>query len=287
MDYLELNILLSFPEGTVLWENMSSGIRGIWGKTLKKSYCLQKQISCEACPFANCTYFQVFEKRFTPQEQYHPYIIQTLRTEGHQAGIAFKFFGYLCAHIDKMLISILQMEGQRFYLRNELLPFSLQRIMDISGREIYKKGGGRMLKPAVQVLAFQPEAVGDVRLNFVTPLRLKEQRQPLREFDWQRFWEALLRRVSFFDAIYNRGKLGIPERMSGSGVKVLSSETQWCEQYRKSSRQNTKMSLGGITGSVCLGGLSAEQYGIIKLGSYLHAGRQTAFGNGKYKTEKI
>ncbi len=47
-------------------------------------------------------------------------------------------------------------------------------------------------------------------------------------------------------------------------------------------RQKVNMSRGGLLGSVVLANVSPEMIGMLKLGRYLHTGKQCTFGNGEY-----
>ncbi|HOD52936.1 MAG TPA: hypothetical protein PKJ08_00275, partial [Candidatus Cloacimonadota bacterium] len=65
----------------------------------------------------------------------------------------------------------------------------------------------------------------------------------------------------------------------------VSSNLIWREKYRKSFRQNQKMSIGGLIGNVIIEKPHPELVLILKTGELVQAGKQTAFGNGKYFLE--
>lgn len=286
MDYLELRLLIRFTEPLRLNDNLASAVRGIWGRCLKKTYCLQRNITCEQCELHNCTYYTLFEKRFSANEQYHPYIIQSIRNDNNSVGVVFKFIGWTCKHIGKLLQTVLDLQKYPLVQLDIPIGFSIERILDIENKEVFKAGNRNIRQPSTLKLAYEPEKIKDLNLLFVTPYRQKEQKHLLKDFVWDAFFNSLHRRIRFFDTVFNNGGLDLPETIDAGGVTVRQSEMRWEEFHRKSARQQTSMSLGGLVGKVTLRNLSPEQYAIVKLGSYLHAGRQTSFGNGKYYIEK-
>jgi len=47
------------------------------------------------------------------------------------------------------------------------------------------------------------------------------------------------------------------------------------------------MSIGGLLGSVVLANVSPEMIGMLKLGRYLHTGKQCTFGNGEFALRNL
>ena len=47
------------------------------------------------------------------------------------------------------------------------------------------------------------------------------------------------------------------------------------------------MSFGGLLGSVVLANVSPEMIGMLKLGRYLHTGKQCTFGNGEFALRNL
>lgn len=57
----------------------------------------------------------------------------------------------------------------------------------------------------------------------------------------------------------------------------------WQDWERYTSRQNQEMNLGGVVGRWYLKQVPAELLPFIYLGQWLHLGKETAFGLGKYQ----
>ncbi|NQS90000.1 CRISPR system precrRNA processing endoribonuclease RAMP protein Cas6, partial [Patescibacteria group bacterium] len=69
-------------------------------------------------------------------------------------------------------------------------------------------------------------------------------------------------------------------------VKRKDSSLSWYDWQRYSTRQNTRMTLGGFIGKVTFSfnEVDPDQFlPFILLGSYIHVGKGTSFGLGKYE----
>jgi hypothetical protein len=99
---------------------------------------------------------------------------------------------------------------------------------------------------------------------------------------------GLLRRISNLSYFHYGERLpldfkGLIER--ASNIKVKDRATQWYDWERYSSRQNTRMKLGGFIGKAGFEGDMKEFMPFIKLGEILHVGKGTGFGLGRYGVE--
>ena len=65
-------------------------------------------------------------------------------------------------------------------------------------------------------------------------------------------------------------------------VRKTQERTQWDDWSRYSRRQEARMSLGGFKGKVTFEGELDEFMPFLLLGEYIHVGKNTAFGLGKY-----
>lgn len=64
---------------------------------------------------------------------------------------------------------------------------------------------------------------------------------------------------------------------------MLLSELHWQHPERYSSRQQSRIKLGGFVGKMSFGGDLGRFMPLLKLGEYLQVGKGTSFGLGKYK----
>ena len=286
MEYLEIVVTFAVDEEINDWFNVSSSIRGIWGRALRRAYCYQRRLNCLDCSLKNCTYITIFEKKYGDYEQFHPYIISLLSLEKNRVTVSFKFFGWLCEHYDKLIISILRMEEGELILKGKRYPITVELLKDQKDNIIYIADNPSIKKPVVSKISFTPQLFGAACLHLSTPFRQKYSGHLMSRFIAPPFISNLHKRICFFNEHFTCNKMLLPQSIETEGLKVLKDETKWVENLRRSFSQKKTMSLGGLVGKVEFSGLNPDAAGILKLGELFHAGKQTTFGNGRYTIEK-
>ena len=132
-----------------------------------------------------------------------------------------------------------------------------------------------------------PAGLSGVTLDFQLPLCLRHKGKNVntRDLDATQLLRAVVRRVVNVTNL----TLGQPfEPDYGilfQNIKTITLHTSlrhvgW-ERY--SSRQNQKMLLAGLAGQCCLNGPLADFWPFLFLGQWLHVGRETTFGLGRYR----
>ena len=67
-------------------------------------------------------------------------------------------------------------------------------------------------------------------------------------------------------------------------IKIKDQNLRWYDWERYSSRQDTRMKLGGFVGEITYDGEALKEFmPYIFLGSYAHIGKGATFGLGKYE----
>jgi CRISPR/Cas system endoribonuclease Cas6 (RAMP superfamily) len=69
---------------------------------------------------------------------------------------------------------------------------------------------------------------------------------------------------------------------SAEEVTIEHNNSRWYDWQRYSTRQDTDMKLGGIIGEVTYTGELEQFIPLLLLGEYIHVGKNTSFGLGKY-----
>lgn len=146
------------------------------------------------------------------------------------------------------------------------------------------KGGGRKLPESDSSQGNIHNST--ITISLLTPLRLRFDGRITDKVEFHVLIRNLLRRISSLSYFHCGEKLeidfkGLIER--AGAVKMRKSDTQWFDWERFSTRQEKWMSLGGITGTVSYEGDLAEFTPLLKLGEYVHVGKGTSFGLGKYE----
>ena len=132
-----------------------------------------------------------------------------------------------------------------------------------------------------------PDTVPDrLALRLLTPLRLQHNGVALgvERIDVQTLLTQLQRRLSLTAQIH----LGITPQadylaLKNQAAQVASHKNlRWYDWQRYSNRQQRHMHLGGVIGDWELAGLAPEHARALQIGQWLHLGKNTTFGLGRY-----
>jgi CRISPR/Cas system endoribonuclease Cas6 (RAMP superfamily) len=132
------------------------------------------------------------------------------------------------------------------------------------------------------------EEISRLRLDLITPLRLKFENRLNADLPFHVLIRAALRRVSSLFSFYNNGEPELDYRglvKRAEEVCIKENQLKWYDWRRYSFRQEQGMLMGGITGKVVYEGKIAEFIPLLELCEKLHIGKQTAFGLGKFEME--
>lgn len=126
-----------------------------------------------------------------------------------------------------------------------------------------------------------------ITLRFLTPTRLKFQNKLTSNIKFEIILRALLRRITLLSEVHCQEKLDLDYkkliREVGGSVRTVSSSLHWHDWERYSRRQQTKMMMGGFRGDITFAGRLNDFLPFLILGKYLHIGKGTAYGLGKYE----
>ncbi len=134
-------------------------------------------------------------------------------------------------------------------------------------------------------------SLASLQLELLSPLRIKQRGHYVRphQLDARALLGTLAARIELLGALYGTGALGqgfAREALHAAidQVEVETAQLRWVEWTRYSSRQRTTMQLGGLLGTLQLSGPGLAPLGpLIALGQWLHLGKNTSFGLGRYR----
>ena len=122
-------------------------------------------------------------------------------------------------------------------------------------------------------------------VHFITPTRLKFNRELSVDFTFRQLLFKMLRRILELAYFY------VPEAdinwefhdllVAADEVEIIERELQWIDLTRYSSRQKTRMKLGGFVGHLTLQGNLTPFLPILHACEVLHIGKATTFGLGR------
>ncbi|MGO0122579.1 CRISPR system precrRNA processing endoribonuclease RAMP protein Cas6 [Desulfothermobacter acidiphilus] len=307
--------LLAGPEGLSLPPYKGSTLRGGFAGTFQRLACGTGTRQCKSCSLRHqCPYALVFETGPPPDSEAlrnyesvpRPFVLEPpLETKTEYApgellifhlllfGHALNFFPYFIVTLDEL--------GRRGIGRGcrPFLLAAVEAVNPLTGEEVpVYQSGDRVIR--VSDLSF---TAGDVwkfskmasqsarlRLDFITPTRLTFEGKPAAVPEFHVLVRNLLRRLSslcyFHQAFtYEADFRALIAR--AQVVRMLRYSTRWVTWERYSTRQGRKVPCGGVVGWALYEGPWAEFYPLLLLGEFLHVGKGTVFGQGKYKVVEI
>ena len=278
-----------------------SAWRGVLGHALKRLVCVTQLKECEPCLlYRSCIYSYVFMTPPPPGSRKlpgyvaapHPFVlIPGAPEEDGRHVLGLTLFGWSNRYLAYLVHAL--REAARRGLHKRCGPLELETVEQESAagsgdwRPILDGQGG--LAPLAAQAAHWPEPPRRLRIEFLTPLRLRLRNDLVtpETFRFSALFVSLLRRISLLTYFHTEDALetdfaGLAAR--ARGVEVQEARLQWKDWTRYSSRQQTKLQMGGVTGSVLVEMEAREEFWpYLWLGQWTHAGRGTSMGLGRYK----
>ncbi len=282
--YFKLYVSIGIESNELPEQVFHSAMRGIFGRILKGSFCIQKNIECSECSMQNCLYRQIFEPDPQGFENFKPYIIRHLASMPGRIDVEYVFFGNITKYAGSILHCILQMQDFPLLIKGHKYPIRILKILDSKKNPLYSEGEDRVSQPYIMSASFRPVTMDVLSIHFITPLRMKHDSKLMRNFSWEAFFRGLYYRVSYIDRVYNNSRIALPAIWQDT--PMLEHDFSWQEMYRRSFRQRQSMSLGGLIGSLKIHNPTPDTAALLRLGSIMQVGKQCTFGLGKYKIFK-
>jgi hypothetical protein len=292
------SVLPSFP---------GSMLRGALGHALKKIVCTIKKQSCENCLLnKQCLYSKIFENKKSNNPSInlasipHPYMIEWEPeiSKKYNAGESFIFslilfgeyiemlpyFVYAIDHMGQGGIGGKNEQGQRATMYLDKVYYHKNVIYNKEDRTLPDS------TPFQSILIDENHlkselAINQIKINLITPLRLKEKGKFTRDIDFPIFIRAIIRRLESIWNCYSDCSLDIDKDQImplARTIKTINKELLWQTQKRYSNRQSTAMNMDGIVGKITFEGNLKRFVPFIKASEFLHIGKATSFGLGKY-----
>lgn len=284
-----------------------STLRGAFGHALKRITCALRRQECISCLLSNtCAYAFLFEVKKTgtveseslrSAQRPHPYVIVPPDDEKreYQPGepLTFKIilFGRANDYLPHVLCAVQDMGKNGLGKKNTNQgQFTTENVLQ--NRRIIFAGGTLKSHDSVpNIVLEQPSGIAGrrLRLQFLTPLRLKYANEFKKALPFHVIIRAALRRYSTLETIYGDGApdldfKGIAAR--ATKIETIESSSRWVDINRYSNRQKKAMKFGGIIGAMIFQGEGiAEFLPLLHYCRQTHLGKQTSFGLGRIAVE--
>ncbi len=308
LQWLNLRFELRAMEDFVLPPYEGSTLRGMLGHALKRLVCVLDSPHCPGCPLSQtCAYPRLFETLPThrlPQRGAdipHPYLLRLDpdAPRHYPAGASYRFGLVLIGRQHDLLPPLIQafQRAGRKGLGRGRARFQLARVWQQTTpggawQEIHSPTRKKLQIIPMQPIA-PPQQPRHARIHLITPLRIKRlghllhpQRFRLGDLLW-----SLRQRLTLLQQAYGPSHLPNAEACIDDGCLDCASPRQdltWFDWTRYSNRQKTHMKLGGLMGQIQLPArLDPDCWKLLWLGQWLHAGKTTSMGLGRYRIEPI
>jgi hypothetical protein len=299
---------LTARETIQLPEYKGSAFRGGFGHVMKKVCCLAPSgRMCENCQLpASCAYAYIFETPLTDPSQApiqatnlpHPFVIlppittREIIHAGEKLGFGLTLIGKGIDFLPYFIYAFDELG--RSGIGRGRGRYQLERVTDaFTGTEIYSHAtktlaGDFTTKQFADLFAETTDwDARQIALNFITPTRVTDQNQLAEKLPFDLLARGLFRRASLLAKIHCGGEwkldYGAILEFARSQVRLAKSELYWQDWERYSNRQQRRMKLGGFVGQVQYEGDLKPFLPLILLGHYIHLGKNTTFGMGKFE----
>lgn len=292
-------------EEIILNRFVGTTIRGGLGYSFKKVVCIFKdKTKCSDCVLSdNCSYSILFESRLQNSSATlkasdipRPYIIditnnrkKTVYNKNEYLPLQLTLIGNAIKYLPYFFLSLqtLGQTGFGYQRKNFTIESIFQKYPE--EKELYNTEDNFLTRPDIGVLTeYRNEPSNEITVKFITPTRIKHNGKLISVIEFHHLIRSLVHRITFLAEHWCDTKLEDDWKdliKKAESITIEKCETRWVELERYSTRQKTAMKLGGIVGEITYKGNIENFYPLLALGSYLHTGKNTTFGLGKYEIE--
>lgn len=171
--------------------------------------------------------------------------------------------------------------------------YELRKVVTHDGT-IYSSDTGTLkaISPAslpldINAKDFDTDTPSSLTIQFLTPTRIVYNGHLAPALEFHMLIRNLLRRISLLYYFHCGGDpsgwdfRGLIKK--AEAIKVKDSHLRWQDIERYSTRQNTRMKLGGFVGEITFEGNIDPFMPLLRAGEVLHVGKATAFGLGQFR----
>lgn len=301
-------ILEAGAKGMELPPFYGSTLRGAFGGAFKRIACANPGLeSCHKCDLEQaCPYAYIFETSPPPgtdrlnnyEDIPRPFMLcpklqdKTSYKAGERFAIELRLFGKGNDYFPYFILAFIKMGEVGLGFRRK--PFRLHQVIALNPlrrleqvvfeRENNKVHDLQNILSGKDLFAYSKLPAEQVRMNLVTPLRLKENGKLVTSVEFNHLARSLMRRASALMLFHHgvNAELKYTELAEHSRkVKRVADFSHWFDLPRYSQRQGEKMMLGGLVGEVTYQGDLGEFIPLLEFGRWAGVGKNNVFGLGQ------
>ncbi|MBF0226751.1 MAG: CRISPR system precrRNA processing endoribonuclease RAMP protein Cas6 [Desulfobacterales bacterium] len=297
-----------------------STFHGILGHSLAEVHFGLKKEQCTKCPSrSQCRYSALYEYFFNSPSDHpfikdycesirknqknfpQPFIIEPpsggVYLEGEHLYLIITLIGKAIEHLPFMTCALFLMNKYKFGGVENCI--SLESITDdlspddslIYDGKIDNFIGHAMVynfnkvKESLLSILKTEQYVNKIQIRFLSPFRYKQENRLGKPIDFKIFISRIFDRLNLL-SVHSPLDTPIDSKSyiaDSNSIEVRQSNIQWFDWKRYSCRQDEYMKFGGYIGDIKFTGELNPFLPYIKMAEYLHVGKQTSFGLGKFK----
>jgi CRISPR-associated endoribonuclease Cas6 len=310
LSFLSVRLVVKALTPLYLPAYKGSTLRGAFGHAFKETVCVVEHRDCARCLLrTRCAYPYVFDTpvpegstrmRKYPQAP-HPFVLlppldqKTHYAPGDSLAFDVTLIGHGRDYLPYFLYTFERLGAWQGIGRGRgrfAVEGALWLAPDGSQVPIYR-GEDKILHQTFRPVTLQDltprTGQGDqVTLIFMTPTRIVHAAQLTSTLDFHVLIRTLLRRLSNLAYFHAGTALDLDFRGLIAAAQAVETERRalhWHDWERYSTRQDARMLMGGVVGEVTYRGHLNPFWPLLRLGEYVHVGKGTSFGLGKYCME--
>lgn len=283
-----------------------SAWRGLFGHSLRRTVCVTHLPECGGCLLRqSCAYPYLFETPVPSTAEKltrypvapHPFVLTVplggpaVFDPGAEIEVGMALFGRANEYLP-YIVHAFSLAGARGIGRGEgtFRLAAVEQETPLAGGHwspIYRERGS--LAPSAPSLPAMPPPPTSAEIELLTPLRVKREGRLVgpEAFAFHDLYRALLRRLSLLTYFHGERPLELDFRawtQAARAVAISAPKLRWHDWTRYSSRQRTTMEMGGLLGRFTVTGPElARFWPHLWLGQWVHAGKGTSMGLGRYR----
>lgn len=321
--FTKLILILEAIDDIHLPEYKGAVFRGGFGYQFKKIVCVQRNISdCKGCMIEKtCIYSYIFETPLPEDSEKlrlyrtvpHPFVIEPPQEDRQfinkhdlfqfnvtligKAICYLPYIIYTFIELGKAGIGAKPITTDKTTKHPPRGKFNLKEVqslnMDGQTQSIYNHeqqtidNNYPILEAAnLNHIKTKDKNRNEIAINFITPCRIRYDRKISNNLEFHIIIRNLLRRVSSLSYFHCNKELECDYKAiieEAQKIKTINSNLKWYNWDRFSTRQKQRMKLGGLLGNVAYQGNITPFLQLLRLGEYLHVGKSTSFGLGRYE----
>ncbi len=285
----------------VLKENI---FRGQFGSHLRTLFCVfHSPRPCKDCIVRfNCVYARLFEtfpnfhqnSAYSLEKAPHPYVFsmvdphKRLFKKNEPIEVLMTIIGSALEYIPYFILALENMGKSG--IGKFRIEMDLKRI--VSGQNVVYNGDHQHIVQKFEQIGANywsganDTPVSQLELELLTPLRIERLGKIAETIDFELLMRNVYRRLYLLSAFFCGGPHhpDMTDALTGlDRVKVGVHDVEWQKIERYSGRQHATMNMSGLLGRIVYQGELDAYRSALLAAEYLHIGKWTTFGLGKFK----